>query len=98
MFLPFFGQKGNDMKYGRGVGVAAPFESLENRRLMAAGDPDVTFGTGGKMALGTSVDDWLGTRGVLIPYSANQVIVVGNVLQRRNLSDGSLATDFGGAG
>src|SRR5689334_7021885 len=71
-------------------------ESLEARRLLAAGDPDLTFGTGGKVALGADIDDALGTKDVLIPYDANRVLLVGKtVLQRRNLSDGSLDTTFG---
>src|SRR5881394_2346509 len=99
MFRAHSSQKGKDMKYGRGVGVVA----RRSNRSRIAGSwlrrsrPDVRHR--GKVALGANIADASGTRDLVIPFHADHVIVVGsNVLQRRNLSDGSLDTSFGSGG
>ena len=67
-------------------------ESLEPRRLLAAGDVDPTFGTAGQVELGNNAE-------LLIPQGGGKVLLVGaDAISRRGQADFSLDTSFGSGG
>src|SRR5437870_6237225 len=69
------------------------FESLDARRLLAAGDTDPALGTGGRFDLPNQVD-------LLVPESGGSkvLLVGGDSVARRNAADFSLDMSFGNGG
>src|SRR5687767_6867254 len=70
-----------------------PFERLEPRRLLAAGDLDVTFGVGGAVDLALTSPLFNVTR--VVPTTNGDVLVLGAEIQRLH-ADGTPDWPFGG--